>query len=156
MNPPTNKKICLISSPGGHLYKMFKLKPWWQKHQRFWVTSPLTKKIKLIHNEKIYYAHFPVSRNLPNFIKNLFLAIKILTKEKPDLIFSLGAGIAPPFFIIGKLMGIKLIFMETFIFSPQTTMTGKLVYPITDLFLIQNPKLKKTYPKAVYWGNVLS
>lgn len=155
MNQLNKKKICLISSPGGHLYKTLRLKPWWQKHDRFWVTSSLAKKLGVLKNEKVYYGHFPVSRNGLNFFKNLWLAVKVLRIEKPDIIISLGAGVAPPFFLVGKLMGIKLIFIETFIFSPQTTLSGRLVYPITDHFIIQNPKLKKNYPKAKFNGTLL-
>lgn len=155
MKPDKKIKLCLITSPGGHLFKLYQLKPWWNQYEHFWVTSPLAKKLQLLNNEKVYYGHFPVSRNLINFTKNLILAIKILKKEKPDILFSIGAGIAPPFFIIAKLMGIKLIFMETFIFSPEKTLSGHLVYPFTDHFLVQNKSLLKKYKKAKYWGQCI-
>jgi beta-1,4-N-acetylglucosaminyltransferase len=155
MSKYSKTKLCLVCSPGGHLYKTFMLKEWWEKYPHFWVTDPLTKKLEFPQNEKVYYGHFPVSRHPINFIKNLFLAYKLLRKEKPNLIFSTGAGIAPPFFIIGKLMGIKLVFMETFIFSPEPTLSGKLIYPFADHFVIQNKKLKNIYPRAKYWGKVL-
>jgi UDP-N-acetylglucosamine:LPS N-acetylglucosamine transferase len=148
-------KLGLITSPGGHLFKLYQLKPWWQQYQRFWVTSPVTKKLKILNQEKVYFSRYPFNRNIINFIKNLFLAIKILNLEKPDILFSTGAGIAPPFFIIAKLMGIKLIFMETFIFIPKATLTGRIIYSIADQFLIQNKGLKKIYPKAKYWGTCL-
>jgi len=155
MKPANKIKIGLITSPGGHLFKLHQLKPWWQQYQRFWITSPITKKLKILNQEKIYYGYFPVSRNIINFIKNLILAVKILKKEKPHILFSTGAGIAPPFFIIAKLMGIKLIFMETFIFSPETTLSGRLVYSFTNHFLVQNKELLKTYKKAKFWGQCI-
>ncbi len=148
-------KIALITSSGGHLVKTLQLKPWWSKYSHFWVTDPKVKKLEIINNEKVYYGHFPVNRHLLNFLKNLILAFKVLNKEKPDIIFSTGAGIAPPFFFIGKLLGIKLIFMETFIFINKPTLSGKLIYPLADHFLIQNEKLKNHYPKAKYKGTCL-
>ena len=68
---------------------------------------------------------------------------------------AMGAGIAPPFFLIAKLLGIKTIFLETFIFILKPTLSGKLLYPITDYFLVQSQKLLKIYPKAKYWGKCL-
>ena len=37
-------------------------------------------------DERKYWCYFPTNRNVKNLIKNTFLAIKILRKEKPDLI----------------------------------------------------------------------
>ncbi|MBU1130497.1 UDP-N-acetylglucosamine--LPS N-acetylglucosamine transferase [Patescibacteria group bacterium] len=152
MNKP---KICLVTSPGGHLYKTFLLKPWWSKYKRFWVTSKNEKHFNFLKNEKIYYGYFPENRNIVNFLKNLILALKILKKEKPNIIFSTGAGIAPPFFLIAKIFGIKSIFLETFILSNQTTLSGKIIHFFSDLFLVQNRNLLKKYPKAKFAGSIL-
>ena len=53
----------------------------------------------------MYGCHYPTNRNLKNLIRNTFLAIKVLRKERPDVIISSGAAVAVPFFYIGKLMG---------------------------------------------------
>lgn len=149
------KKICVVSSSGGHLYKTYQLKPWWKNYDRYWVTKDDKFTNNLLKGEKVYYASFPENRNLKNAIKNFFLAFKILKKERPSLVFSMGAGIAPPFIAVAKLLKIKTIFIETFILIPKQTLSGKLIYPIVDLFLVQNKKLLKSYPKAKYWGKTL-
>ena len=51
----------------------------------------------MLKDEKMYPCYFPTNRNFKNLIKNTFLAIKILRKEKPDLIISSGAAVAVPF-----------------------------------------------------------
>ncbi len=152
---PSSIKLGLITSAGGHLYKTYRLKPWWKKYNRFWVTDPITQQLGILNQAKVYYGHFPETRNLINFIKNLLLAWKILNQEKPDILFSAGAGIAPPFFLIAKFLGIKTIFMVTFVFVPETTLSGQMLYPLADHFIVQNKKLLKRYPKAKYWGNCL-
>ena len=83
-----------------------------------------------------------------NTIKNTILAAKVLKKERPDLIISSGAAVAVPFFYIGKLMGAKLIYIEVFDRYNKPTLTGKLVYPITDKFIVQWEEAKKVYPKC--------
>jgi UDP-N-acetylglucosamine:LPS N-acetylglucosamine transferase len=155
MSPKKRLKICLVSSSGGHLYKTYQLKDWWKKYKHFWVTREDNLSKSLLKEEQLYFAHFPENRNLINAIKNFFLAIKILSKEKPTLVFSIGAGIAPPFLLAAKLMGIKTVFMETFILIPKQTLSGRITYPFVDYFLVQNKKLLKKYPKAKYWGRTL-
>ncbi|OGY16052.1 MAG: UDP-N-acetylglucosamine--LPS N-acetylglucosamine transferase [Candidatus Chisholmbacteria bacterium RIFCSPHIGHO2_01_FULL_49_18] len=151
----SKKKICLVTSSGGHLFKVYCLKQWWVSYERFWVTRRDQFSLSILKGEKTYFAFFPENRNFINFVRNLFFAYSLLRKEKPDIVFSTGAGIAPPFMIIAKLLNIKTIFLETFILIPKATISGRLLYPIVDLFLVQNKNLLKTYPKAQYWGSVL-
>jgi len=148
-------KIGLISSPGGHFFQLHQLQNWWSKYPHFWVTANSLDTKDHLKKEKVYYAFFPEHRNIKNAIKNLFLAIKILLKEKPNLLISCGAGIAPPFFLVGKILGCKLIYIEPIDFIKFPTLTGKLLYPLSNLFLIQNPIQKKHFKKAKFWGTTL-
>jgi len=148
-------KIGIITSRGGHLFQVNQLKSWWQQYPRFWVTAPGGDTDYFLKGEKIYYGHFPEQKNILNAIKNTFLAIKIISQEKPDIIFSDGAGIAPPFFFIGKLFGCKLIYMEPYDFIKFPTLTGKILQHFVDLFLVQHPSQKKFFKKAKFWGSTL-
>lgn len=87
-------------------------------------------------------------------IKNTAIAWKVLHKEKPDLIISSGAAVAVPFFYLGKLMGAKLIYIEVFDRIDKPTVTGRLVYPIVDKFIVQWEEQKKVYPKAINLGSI--
>ena len=82
------------------------------------------------------------------------IAWNVLHKEKPDLIISCGAAVAVPFFYIGKMMGAKLVYIEVFDRIDKPTMTGKMVYPIVDKFVVQWEEQKKVYPKAVNLGSI--
>ena len=79
---------------------------------------------------------------------------KVLHSEKPDLIISCGAAPAVPFFYLGKLMGAKLIYIEVFDRIDKPTMTGKMVYPLVDKFIVQWEEQKKVYPKAINLGSI--
>ena len=117
------------------------------------ITS-LDKAQQLLKDEKIYNCYYPTNRNLKNLIKNTILAIKVIKKEKPDLIISSGAAVAVPFFYIGKIFGAKLIYIEVFDRIDKPTLTGKLVYPITDKFIVQWDEMKSVYPKAINLGSI--
>jgi UDP-N-acetylglucosamine:LPS N-acetylglucosamine transferase len=148
-------KIAIISSRGGHLYQMYRLKPWWKKFNHFWVTFPGEDVSSMLKKEMIYYGYQPESRNIVNAIRNVFLAVKILRKEKPTVLISCGAGIAPPFFYIGKLLGIKLIFIEPYDFIAYPSLSGRLIAPIADYFLVQHKMKTRFYKNAIYKGALL-
>lgn len=82
------------------------------------------------------------------------IAWKILRKEKPDLIISSGAAVAVPFFYLGKLFGAKLIYIEIFDRIDRPTLTGRLVYPVSDKFIVQWEEQLKVYPKAINMGSI--
>ena len=147
-------KIALVGSSGGHLTHLYMLKPFWQDKERFWVTFDKTDARSLLKDERMYPCYFPTNRNIFNLIRNTFVAIKVLKKEKPDLIISSGAAVAVPFFFIGKLMGAKLIYIEVYDRIDKPTMTGRLVYPIVDKFIVQWEEQKKVYKKAINLGSI--
>jgi len=147
-------KVCLVGSSGGHLAHLNMLKPFWSKHDRFWVTFDKEDARSVLSDEKFYPCYFPTNRNFKNFIKNTFLALEILRKEKPDVIISSGAAVAVPFFYIGKLFGAKTVYIEVFDRIDKPTVTGKLVYPVTDKFIVQWEEMKTVYPKAINLGSI--
>lgn len=147
-------KVCLVGSSGGHLTHLYMLKDFWKDKDRFWVTFNKEDARSILENEKVIPCYYPTNRNIKNLIKNTFLAIRVLLKEKPDLIISSGAAVAVPFFYIGKILGAKLIYIEVFDRIDKPTVTGKLVYPIADKFIVQWEEQKKVYPKAINLGSI--
>lgn len=147
-------KVCLVGSSGGHLTHLYMLKQFWVTKDRFWVTFDKEDARSLLDGEKMYGCHYPTNRNIKNLIRNTLLAWKVLHKENPDLIISSGAAVAVPFFWIGKLMGKKLIYVEVYDRIDSSTLTGKLIYPIADCFIVQWEEMKKIYPKAINLGSI--
>lgn len=147
-------KICLVGSSGGHLSHLYMLKPFWSKKNRFWVTFDKEDAKSLLENEMVYPCYYPTNRSLKALIKNTVIAFDVLRKEKPDLIISSGAAVAVPFCYIGKLLGAKLVYIEVFDRIDKPTMTGKIVYPIVDKFIVQWEEQKKIYRKATNLGSI--
>ena len=147
-------KVCLVGSSGGHLTHLYMLKPFWRDQDRFWVTFDKEDARSLLTEEQVYSCYFPTNRNIKNLIRNTFLAWKVLRKERPQLIISSGAAVAVPFFYIGKIFGAKTIYIEVFDRIDKPTLTGRLVYPVTDRFIVQWEEMKKVYPKAECLGSI--
>ena len=133
---------------------VYMLKPFWKDKERFWVTFDKEDARSLLEGEKVYPCYYPTNRSLKALVKNTKIAWDVLHKEKPDLIVSCGAAVAVPFFYIGKMMGAKVVYIEVFDRIDKPTMTGKMVYPIADKFVVQWDEQKKVYPKAVNLGSI--
>lgn len=147
-------KICLVGSSGGHLAHLYMLKPFWEERERFWVTFDKEDARSLLKGERMYSCHYPTNRSLKALLINTRIAWRTLRKERPDLIISSGAAVAVPFFYLGKLLGARLIYIEVFDRIDKPTMSGKMVYPIVDKFIVQWEEMKNVYPKAVNLGSI--
>lgn len=147
-------KICLVGSSGGHLTHLYMTKPVWSQYNRFWVTFDKADARSILEGEKIYSCYYPTNRNVLNLVRNTILAFKVISKERPELIISSGAAVAVPFFYVGKLFGAKLVYIEVFDRIDKPTLTGRMVYPITDKFIVQWEEQKKVYRKAINLGSI--
>lgn len=148
-------KIAIVGSSGGHLTHMMLLKPFWEKHNRFFVTFNKEDANSQLKGEKVYHCYYPTNRNIKNLIKNTFLAWKILRKEKPDLIISSGAAVAIPFFFLGKLFfRKKCVYVEVFDRIDKGTIAGKFCYRFSDCFFVQWEEQLKVYKKAKFIGSI--
>lgn len=147
-------KICFASSSGGHLTHLYMLKPYWQDKERIWVSFDKEDANSMLEGEQLYYCYFPTNRSIKNLLHNLRVAWNVIRKERPDLIVSSGAAIAVPFFYIGKLFGCKTIYIEIYDRIDKPTVTGRLVYPVADRFIVQWEEQKKVYKKAINLGSI--
>ena len=147
-------KVCLVGSSGGHLTHLYMLKPFWQDKERFWVTFNKEDANSILEGEQVYHCYYPTNRSLKALLINTRLAWKVLRKERPDVIVSSGAAVAVPFFYLGKLFGMKTIYIEVFDRIDKPTMTGKMVYPVTDRFIVQWEEMKQVYKNAINCGSI--
>lgn len=149
-------KGCFVSSSGGHWEELMCIREIAAEHDAFFITedggqargSDL-KNIRVFpqinRHEKKFILHF---------IKLFAAAFRIMRSEKPDFVVTTGALLAYPFCVAAKLSGARVIYIESFARVNNRSLTGRLVYPFADLFLVQWELLLKLYPKAKYVGGI--
>jgi len=145
-------KICLVCSHGGHLTEILQLKEAFEGHETFFITYDSVRTRQLEHK----YLLRNIGTN-PLIMAQAFLSmLRILLREKPKLIVSTGSEIAIPAFYLARILRIKTIFIESWTRVDRPTGTGKLVYPVSDVFLVQWERLLSKYgKKAKYEGAIL-
>ena len=51
-------------------------------------------------------------------------------------------------------MGAKTVYIEVFDRIDKPTLTGKLVHPVTDKFIVQWDEMKKVYKNSINLGSI--
>jgi len=149
----TGKKICLACSAGGHLTELIQLEKAWKGKKHFFVSDKRLNAIDLAKKEKVFFVACP-RRNPLKLALNMLQSLSIFLREMPDIVVSTGADTAIPFCVIAKLFGKKVVFIESFCRIKEGSLSGKIMYRMADLFLVQWKQNKEFFPKAIYAGSV--
>ena len=152
-----NKKVLFISSTGGHLDELLQLKELFKKYDSYIITEKTKSTVDLKNKySKVNYLVYGTKDHfityIFKFIYNVFKSLILFIKIRPKVIVTTGTHTAVPMCYIGKLFFRKVIYIETIANSKTKTLSGKLVYPIADTFIVQWESMLKLYPKAIYGG----
>jgi beta-1,4-N-acetylglucosaminyltransferase len=134
---------------------MLALEPAWRGAERAWATLPGADVSSLLADERVIIGHGPTNRSLLNLLRNLGVAWRTLRRRRPDAILSTGAGLAVPFFLVGKLLRIRLVYVESVTRTESISLSGRLVYPLADRFFVQWPEAAQGLRRAEYAGGIL-
>lgn len=149
-------RLLLIASSGGHIYEMFCLRDFWVDKERYWVSFATSDAQFLLKDEvDVYWAAHPTVRNVPNLLRNLALAGRLLLTKRPDMILTTGSGVAAPFLWLAKLLGIPSVFVESITRITELSLTARMVRPFVTAMLVQWPELEAHYPGVRYEGRIV-
>ena len=145
-------KVVFVSSDGGHMDELTQLKEVIDRYHVIWVNTS-----KYNNKNKHHYYIVDISREnkllcLYYLIVNFIQSLMIIYKIRPKVVISTGALAAVPFCLLSKLFCKRLIYVESFARITSASATGKLLYYVADVFIIQWESLRDFYPKAIYGG----
>jgi beta-1,4-N-acetylglucosaminyltransferase len=147
-------RVVLVASAGGHLQQIVWMRPWWERHERVWVTFDAVESREWLAGEDVEWAFHPTNRHLGNLARNAGLAWRVLRRVRPDLVVSTGAAVAAPFFVLGRGFGARTVFIEPYDRVDGPSLTGRLVAPLADRVVLQRPEQVRFHPRGVLLGPV--
>lgn len=153
-------RVIFTSSAGGHFSELCELKELMERYNSFLITEDheMMEEYKKMNQSRSWYMPAGTKEHLfkflCNFPINIIKSFNAYLKVKPDIIIATGAHTTVPICYIAKMFGKKVVFIETFANITTKTLSGKLVYPIADLFFVQWEEMLKLYPKAIYRGGL--
>lgn len=152
------KRVMFISSVGGHLTQLLELKKIFNDYNYVLITEKNDVTLKMKKNYRMSYLKYGSRKYVLNYmfiaIFNIIKSIGLFIKYRPQVIVTTGTHTAVPMCYIGWIFRRKVIYIESFAKRTSGTLTGKLVYPIATVFVVQWESLLKLYPKAKYWGGI--
>jgi beta-1,4-N-acetylglucosaminyltransferase len=152
--PDRNADVLLVCSTGGHLLQLVALRESWEGHSHLWVTFDKSDARSLLARERVHYAYGPTNRNVKNLFRNLWLAWRLVRRTRPRAIVTTGAGVAVPFAWIGRALGARVVYVESFTRIEAPSLSCRLIAPVADRIYAQWPELVQALPRARYVGNV--
>jgi len=99
------------------------------------------------HGDNVIVTFFKV-------IRLFWESLMVIRRTKPKVILSAGPGMAVPMSMLGKMLGKKVIFVESWSRVYKGSTSGKIIYRFADLFFVQWPEMKSVYSKGIYAGRV--
>jgi UDP-N-acetylglucosamine:LPS N-acetylglucosamine transferase len=144
-------RILIVSSVGGHLQEVMTLAPAFEGHD-----------VGLVLNDRFdpppglgdWFWQIPHGERDLLFGAYFLWAWRIVRSFRPRILVSAGAGHAVPFALIARLHGAKVIFLETMTAVSRPSVSGRLVYPLSHLFLYQWEELRAAFPRGRYVGPI--
>lgn len=152
------KNVLFIASTGGHLDELLQLAPMFSKYDYHIITEKTKSNVTLTkkYHDKIGFLVYGTKDHIWSYpfklIYNCFKSLYFYLKFHPDYIITTGTHTAGPMCCIGKILGSKIIYIETFANMTTKTATGRILYLIADKFIVQWSSMKKIYPKAIDGG----
>ena len=148
--------VLLVCSTGGHLLQLVSLREAWDGRRRAWVTFDKSDARSLLRDERVVFAHGPTNRSVPNLLRNLLLAPRVLWRLRPRVVLTTGAGVAVPFAWVGRLLGARVVYVESFTRIEGPSLSCRLIKPVADRVYVQWPEMEHVLRRSRFAGNVFT
>ncbi len=148
-------KVCVVASAGGHMSQLLKLTNSWQVYETCYVTTTSVVQEKLQKYGKVYIVGESNREHPLRVIWVLMRCINVILHERPDVVISTGAAVGCITCFLGKLLGARVIWIDSITNVERISLSGRMVRHIADLFLVQWPELAKQYSNVEYAGTVV-
>jgi UDP-N-acetylglucosamine:LPS N-acetylglucosamine transferase len=121
---------------------------------RIIVTFKLPHTDSSLHNENCYYVIDP-HKNCLKFVINAIQSLLVVIKVRPCVVINTGGGISIACSLFAKMLGARLVFIESGARVLSPSRTGRFLYRFSDLFIVQWKSLLLYYPDAIYGGTLI-
>ncbi|HEX5378158.1 MAG TPA: glycosyltransferase [Phenylobacterium sp.] len=150
-------KVCLAGSGGGHVRQLLDLEPAWSRHDYFFVSedTALSRSIAEKHPTR-YVPHVALGqarlgaplKMLAAAVRSVFVSAGIMLRERPDVLISTGAGAVFFALVWARLLGAKIVVVESFARFDKPSVFGRMTAPLAHRKVVQSKALAAYWPDA--------
>lgn len=155
MTKRENTRICLAASAGGHLAQLLKVVQCCSRYETFFITTSNTVREKIREYGRVHVVR-ECNREHPLRVFVVILrCVTIMLHERPNVVISTGAAVGCVACFLGKLLGAKVIWLDSITNVERISLSGRIIRSISDLFLVQWPELAQRYSNVEYLGTAI-
>jgi UDP-N-acetylglucosamine:LPS N-acetylglucosamine transferase len=149
--------VLIAGSSGGHLAEALQVASLLGKYKLVMVTEDEPASRSAVAGKRAYLLK-QVNRRMLSLpflmLYNTFKSARILIRERPQAVITLGALATVPLCFLAKIGGAKVVVIESFARTSTLSLTTRIVAPIADLVLVQWPALQGAIKGAQFGGTV--
>jgi UDP-N-acetylglucosamine:LPS N-acetylglucosamine transferase len=155
MRTKGDTKMCLAVSAGGHASQLLKLEPCWEGRECFSVTTSRAVEEQLARFGRVYVVSESNRTRPLTTLRVLVSCVRIILRERPDFVISTGAAVGCIAGFVAKLVGAKIIWVDSIANVDKLSLSARLIRPFADLILTQWPDVALKYKAVEYVGHVV-
>jgi nitroreductase len=147
-------RVMLVSSSGGVLLDVLALRPWWADHEVSWAAVRAADTEAALSGQEVTWVPEVGARQPIQVLAGLVRALRMIRRQRPDVIVSAGSGAAVPFFLAARLSRTACVWIDTLNLTHRRGLAARLCARLAGGVLVQQPGLAERYPHALYLGEL--
>lgn len=144
----------MVSSTGGVLLDLLALRPWWSRHRVSWVAVAGPDTREVLAAEQVTWSEELTARQPGELVRATLAARAHLRQDRIDLVVSAGTGVAVPYFLAARTVGVPTWWVETLNVIAGAGMAARICARAADLVVVQHSTMLADYPRALYVGEL--
>jgi hypothetical protein len=147
-------RVLLVSSSGGVLLDLLALRPWWRRHDASWVAVRAPDTEVALAGQRVHWQPELSGSSRLKVLPAIWRAVRLLRRDRPDVIVSAGTGVAVGVFLAARLLRIPTMWLETFNMTGPSGSAARICTRLAGAVLVQRPELLADRPRAVLIGEL--
>lgn len=127
----------------------------WKGYETFCITTTDVVVGKIRKYGKVYIVGECNYKHILRVILVLMRCINVILRERPNVVISTGAAAGCIVCFLGKLLGARVVWIDSITNMERISLSGRMVRHIADLFLVQWSELAEQYSNTEYVGTVI-
>src|SRR5579875_1914999 len=147
--PHRHARVAFAASPGGHVDLLIALAPAVTSPERMWIVPDGARRQELAATGERTAAVRIFGRSPRALVGNLRDVGGALRRFRPQVVITSGAGVVVPYCLMARVLGARIIYMETMARVTTGSKAGRVLSRIAATTLVQWPESLRVYPRAV-------
>jgi nitroreductase len=147
-------RLLLVSSSGGVLLDLLALEPFWSRHDHVWAAVRAADTESALSGHDVRWIEEESISQPLHLLRGVSESVRMLRRDRPTAVLSAGTGVAVPFFVAARLLGIPSVWISTFNLIRTPGLAARVCSRLATTVLVQRESMRGAHPGAVLVGEL--